>query len=94
MAQRKHPKPVNIREINIKPAIEEQCLQYIEQMRWPDGIVRCPAHTACWRRMQASILLFLQLLLRSSSFAAWACDPKYSDRETVLSNVNDELPGG
>jgi Transposase zinc-ribbon domain len=42
MAQRKHPKPVNIREINIKLATEEQCLQYIEQMRWPDGIVRCP----------------------------------------------------
>src|SRR5271165_5573784 len=42
MTARKHPKPVNIREINIKFATEEQCLEYVEQMRWPDGIVRCP----------------------------------------------------
>lgn len=33
---------MNIREINIKFATEEQCLVYIEQMKWPDGIVRCP----------------------------------------------------
>lgn len=42
MAARKHPKPINIREIYIKFATEEQCLQYIESMRWPDGVVRCP----------------------------------------------------
>ena len=42
MATRKHSKPVNIREINIKFSTEEQCLEYVEQMRWPDGIVRCP----------------------------------------------------
>src|SRR5208337_899098 len=41
MTARIHPKPVNIREINIKFATEEQCLEYVEQMRWPDGIVRC-----------------------------------------------------
>jgi transposase-like protein len=33
---------VNIREINIKFSTEEQCLAYIETMKWPDGIVRCP----------------------------------------------------
>ncbi len=33
---------MNIREINIKFATEEQCLQYVEKMKWPDGIVRCP----------------------------------------------------
>ena len=33
---------MNIREINIKFATEEQCLAYIETMKWPDGIVRCP----------------------------------------------------
>jgi hypothetical protein len=32
---------MNIREVNIKFATDEQCLQYIEKMRWPDGIVRC-----------------------------------------------------
>jgi hypothetical protein len=21
---------------------DEECLKYIEQMRWPDGVVRCP----------------------------------------------------
>ena len=42
MNKRIHPKPVNIREIAIKFGTDEQCLQYIEQMRWPDGIVRCP----------------------------------------------------
>ena len=38
----KHPKPTSIREIAIKFSTEEQCLQYVEKMRWPDGIVRCP----------------------------------------------------
>ena len=33
---------MNIREINIKFATEEQCLAYVETMKWPDGIVRCP----------------------------------------------------
>jgi transposase-like protein len=42
MNERIHPKPVNIREISIKFATEEQCLEYVEKMRWPDGVVRCP----------------------------------------------------
>src|SRR5271166_4743288 len=42
MRPRIRTKPVNIREINIRFATEEQCLEYVEQMRWPDGIVRCP----------------------------------------------------
>ena len=42
MAKRIHPKPINIRDIYIKFATEEQCLQYVESMRWPDGIIRCP----------------------------------------------------
>jgi transposase-like protein len=42
MNPRQHPKPVSIRDISIKFSTEEQCLQYIEDMRWPDGIVRCP----------------------------------------------------
>src|SRR5208283_2656888 len=42
MTARIHPKPVNIREIAIKFSTEEQCLAYVEQMKWPDGIVRCP----------------------------------------------------
>src|SRR5271166_191013 len=33
---------MNIREINIKFSTEDECLAYIEQMKWPDGIVRCP----------------------------------------------------
>jgi transposase-like protein len=32
---------MNIREVHEKFATDEQCLQYIQQMRWPDGIVRC-----------------------------------------------------
>jgi transposase-like protein len=35
---------MNIREAHEKFATDEQCLTYIQQMRWPDGIVRC---TAC-----------------------------------------------
>jgi transposase-like protein len=42
MPKRIHPKAVNIREIFIKFSTEEQCLEYIEKMRWPDGVVRCP----------------------------------------------------
>jgi transposase-like protein len=40
--ERKHPKPISIAEIFIKFSTEEQCLEYVEKMRWPDGIVRCP----------------------------------------------------
>ena len=32
---------MNIREAYKKFGTDEQCLQYIEKMRWPDGIVRC-----------------------------------------------------
>ncbi len=42
MPKRIKPKPINIRDIYIKFASEEQCLEYVEQMRWPDGIIRCP----------------------------------------------------
>jgi transposase-like protein len=33
---------MNIREAHEKFASDEQCLQYIQEMRWPDGVVRCP----------------------------------------------------
>ena len=33
---------MNIREVSEKFATDEQCLAYIERMRWPDGVVRCP----------------------------------------------------
>jgi transposase-like protein len=33
---------MNIREAHEKFATDEQCLAYIEKMRWPDGVVRCP----------------------------------------------------
>jgi len=33
---------MNIREAHEKFATDEQCLQYISAMRWPDGVVRCP----------------------------------------------------
>src|SRR5271166_1197155 len=33
---------MNIREINIKFSTEDHCLAYIESMKWPDGVVRCP----------------------------------------------------
>jgi len=33
---------MNIREAYEKFGTDEQCLQYIEKMRWPDGIVHCP----------------------------------------------------
>lgn len=42
MPKRIHPKPVSLSEIFIKFSTEEQCLGYIEKMRWPDGVVRCP----------------------------------------------------
>src|SRR6266481_4284398 len=34
---------MNIREAHEKFATDEQCLGYIGKMRWPDGVVRCPA---------------------------------------------------
>jgi len=33
---------MNIREAHEKFATDEQCLEYIGKMRWPDGIIRCP----------------------------------------------------
>src|SRR5437870_4146095 len=35
-------KAMNIREAHAKFATDEQCLQYIQEMRWPDGVIRCP----------------------------------------------------
>jgi transposase-like protein len=32
---------MNIRQAHEKFGTDEQCLQYIEKMRWPDGVVRC-----------------------------------------------------
>ena len=34
---------MNIREAYERFGTDEQCLKYIEKMRWPDGVVRCPA---------------------------------------------------
>jgi transposase-like protein len=42
MPQRIHPKPMSTAEVFIKFSTNEQCLEYVEKMRWPDGIVRCP----------------------------------------------------
>ncbi|MGA9526613.1 MAG: IS1595 family transposase [Terriglobales bacterium] len=42
MSKRIHPKPVSLAEIFIKFSTDEQCLDYISKMRWPDGVVRCP----------------------------------------------------
>jgi hypothetical protein len=42
MVARKTPKPVSISEVSAKFGTDEQCFAYIEQMRWPDRIVRCP----------------------------------------------------
>ena len=33
---------MNIRTVNAKFASDEDCLKYIQEMRWPDGVVRCP----------------------------------------------------
>ncbi len=33
---------MKIREAHEKFASDEQCLQYIQQMRWPDGVMHCP----------------------------------------------------
>ena len=33
---------MDIREAHEKFATDEQCFQYIEKMRWPDDVVRCP----------------------------------------------------
>jgi hypothetical protein len=42
MKKRIHPKPISLAEIFIKFSTDEQCLEYVEKMRWPDGVVRCP----------------------------------------------------
>ena len=42
MAKRIHPKPISLAEIFIRFSTDDQCFEYIEKMRWPDGIVRCP----------------------------------------------------
>jgi len=42
MAKRIHPEPVSLAEIFIKFSTDDECLNYIEKMRWPDGVVRCP----------------------------------------------------
>jgi hypothetical protein len=41
MPKRIHPKPISIADIFIKFSTEAQCLEYVEKMRWPDGVVRC-----------------------------------------------------
>jgi len=41
MAKRIHPKPISLAEIFVRFSTDQQCLEYIEKMRWPDGIVRC-----------------------------------------------------
>jgi transposase-like protein len=41
MSKRIHPKPISLAEIFIKFSTDEQCLEYVEKMRWPDGVVRC-----------------------------------------------------
>lgn len=33
---------MNIREAYAKFQDDEQCLKYIQEMRWPDGVARCP----------------------------------------------------
>src|ERR1017187_6903839 len=33
---------MNLNEVHKRFSEDEQCLQYIAEMRWPDGIVRCP----------------------------------------------------
>jgi len=33
---------MNIRELHQRFGTDEECLQYIQQMRWPDGVIRCP----------------------------------------------------
>lgn len=33
---------MNLSEVHEKLGNNEQCLEYIEKMRWPDGVVRCP----------------------------------------------------
>jgi transposase-like protein len=33
---------MDIREVSDKFGTDEQCLAYLEKMRWPDGVVRCP----------------------------------------------------
>lgn len=32
---------MNLREVHKRFSTDEQCLQYIQEMRWPDGVIRC-----------------------------------------------------
>ena len=59
MSKRIHPKPVSLAEIFIKFSTDEQCLEYVEKMRWPDGVVRCP-HAAMTRSAKLSAQRELQ----------------------------------
>jgi transposase-like protein len=33
---------LDLREITAKFATDEDCLKYLQEMRWPDGVIRCP----------------------------------------------------
>jgi transposase-like protein len=33
---------MDIREITAKFSTDEDCLKYLQEMRWPDGVIRCP----------------------------------------------------
>src|SRR6266699_6496882 len=33
---------MDIRKVNAKFASDEDCLKYLQEMRWPDGVIRCP----------------------------------------------------
>ena len=33
---------MNLREVHKRFSTDEQCLEYIQQMRWSDGVIRCP----------------------------------------------------
>jgi hypothetical protein len=41
MPNRPQTKGISLSEIFIKFSTDEQCLDYIEKMRWPDGVIRC-----------------------------------------------------
>jgi len=42
MSKRIHAKPISLAEIFIRFSTDDQCFEYIEKMRWPDSVVRCP----------------------------------------------------
>jgi hypothetical protein len=33
---------MNVREINLEFSTKDRCLRYVEQMKRPDGVMRCP----------------------------------------------------